>query len=353
MEDVTSMSIGNFNWTASKFATSLFNAAVFLNETHAIFKLTFSILPSELGWFSVGHGTRMSNSRMMILWPTRGFMGQYDWRTAYCKSSGHTLPTLVPRSEADSSKIIVESKNPEDSLHAIIVTRPLVLSTSDILQKAPGQRLVWAMSSTPPDSVNGSFGLNFHDKGHGTMNLDLSIPTLPDGSPSIGEARVEELIHSKKHDILITLHATFLTIAWVLCAPAAIILARYLRDTSPNWVRVHWILQTLTVLLTFAGIACAAIAVGLGSHCDTPQKQMGLSVVIGMTAQAVEGSIIHRIRKRSHEKSSPAKRPLINTLHSIFGRLLTVFAWVTIAFGIKEWEFLGRSTPFGTQAKSH
>jgi hypothetical protein len=36
---------------------------------------------------------------------------------------------------------------------------------------------------------------------------------------------------------------------------------------------------------------------------------------------------------------------IANRIHKAGGCILVIIAWVTIVFGIKEWEFLGRGTP--------
>ncbi|PLW55137.1 hypothetical protein PCANC_05300 [Puccinia coronata f. sp. avenae] len=335
----------------STFTTSLFNATIFFNSTHAVFNVTFGLPSSEVGWFSIGHGTTMSNSRMMIMWPLQQDNHNIRWMKAYCKASGHALPTPIFSSQIDSVRVEgSEAKYDSNrTIPTVTYIRPLVLSDVDTFRKDSDQRVVWAMSSVPPNIDDGTLGLQFHDKGYGTVRLDFSQQKpLVDGLFRSTASGVNESKHSKKHDTLITLHATFLSIAWGMVAPLAIVLSRFLRQKeSSKWIQVHWILQLINVLLTIVGTLCAVFAVGSGSHRDTFQKRLGFFVVICMLFQASAGYFIHRSanKPRNDKDDLQATRAIGKQLHKLSGYLLIVTAWATIVFGIKEWEFLGRGTP--------
>ncbi|KAI9614448.1 hypothetical protein H4Q26_009604 [Puccinia striiformis f. sp. tritici PST-130] len=174
----------------STITTSLFNATILFNSTHAVFNVNFGLPHDEIGWFSIGHGTTMSNSRMMIMWPLKQNDGNVQWMKAYCKASGHALPTTILSPHIDSVRIEGSQAN------QMTYTRPLMLSDVDTFQRDVDQRVVWAMSSVLPNIDDGSLG-----------------------SSAVG---VNEHVHSKRHDTLITLHATFLAISWGMIAPLAL-----------------------------------------------------------------------------------------------------------------------------------
>ncbi|KAI8457417.1 hypothetical protein BY996DRAFT_8428321, partial [Phakopsora pachyrhizi] len=315
--------------------TSLFQSSISTNSTHAYFEIKFHILREEFGWFALGIGTRMSNSQMMIMWPcSRNCTSRGKWERSYRRASGHVLPTPIRLYEAKDTQIQIQENSLPGSLLSISYFRPLNISDLDRLQRAPDQKIIWAMSSSPVNSFQQSLGLQFHDRGFGAVVIDLSLPA------EVGYAGYEHK-HLKAHDILITLHATFLSIAWVLCAPGAVIAARFSRNHgSSHWVQMHWMLQALNILLTLIGIAFASIAVGMASHIDTIQKRLGFFVLMCLFGQGIEGYYIH-----CSARNSRTRRPIQNWLHIIFGCALIIIAWFTIAFGIKEWEFLGRGTP--------
>ncbi|EFP87336.2 hypothetical protein PGT21_022301 [Puccinia graminis f. sp. tritici] len=333
----------------STLTTTLFNATIFFNSTHAVFNVRFGLPLSEVGWFSIGHGTTMSNSRMMIMWPLHQDYGKIQWMKAYCKASGHALPTPILSSQIDSVRVEGSEANQSNhTLPSVKYTRPLALSNVDTFQRATDQRLVWAMSSVPPKIDDGTLGLEFHDKGYGTAILNFVSPDMVDGLVRSSASGSKELKHSKRHDTLITLHATFLSISWGMISPLAIVLARFLRQKgSEKWIQVHMILQLINVIFNIIGILCAVFAVGSGSHRDTFQKLLGFFVFICMLAQASGGYFIHRLanKPRSDQDDLQPRRSIANRIHKAGGCILVMIAWVTIVLGIKEWEFLGRGTP--------
>ncbi|WAQ92499.1 hypothetical protein PtA15_16A407 [Puccinia triticina] len=284
----------------STFTTSLFNATILFNSTHAVFNVRFAFPPNEVGWFSIGHGTTMSNSKMMIMWPLHQNQRNTQWMKAYCQASGHALPTPILSSQMDLVRVEGSEANQlNHTFPSMTYTRPLVLSDVDTFERAADQKIVWAMSSVAPNIDDGNLALGFHDRGYGTAVLNFSAPQIVDGLIRSSASGLKELKHSKRHDTLITLHATFLSISWGMIAPLAIVLARFLRQKgSAKWIKVHWILQLINVVSTIIGTICAVFAVGSGSHRDTFQKRLGFFVVFCMLAQASGGYFIHRLANK-------------------------------------------------------
>lgn len=99
-----------------------------------------------------------------------------------------------------------EVKNNNLSFPRMKYTRPLALSDVDNFQRAPDQRVTWAMSSVPPNTDDGTLGLEFHDRGYGTATLNFSPEPGVDGLVRSSVSGVDESKHSKRHDTLITLH---------------------------------------------------------------------------------------------------------------------------------------------------
>ncbi|KAG0144072.1 hypothetical protein CROQUDRAFT_47839 [Cronartium quercuum f. sp. fusiforme G11] len=326
--------------TGASFQTHTFGTKVFTNATHAKFEIVLSMKLAELGWIAIGHGTRMSNSRMMIMWPAVDATENEKWILSYRSATGHIIPKSIQVPEIETPLEILQLTAFNHSNVAFSFTRPLLITASDRLQRKPGQAFVWAISSSRPSEDNPKGSLLYHDLGYGTVTLNLGQQILPDGTIKPETNSLQDLTHSYRHDGLITVHATVLSLAWIICAPAAILSARFMRSRSSEWIRVHLILHTLTVLLTLIGVICASVAVGAGSHFDSHQKKMGFMVVIAMLFQVVEGYAIHAYAN----KFRPC-RPLQNWLHILFGCSLVLLSWFTVIFGIKEWEMQGRGTP--------
>ncbi|EGG06411.1 uncharacterized protein MELLADRAFT_106709 [Melampsora larici-populina 98AG31] len=332
--------VGQDAVTGASFQTSTFTASVLTNTTHAKIDFVLIIPQSKLGWIAIGHGTRMSNSRMMIIWPVGEPDEEKGWVISYRSTTGHILPKSLRISEEEPLLKIHQSKSVKKSTVSFNFIRPLSLGPSDTLRRKPAQEFVWAVSSLRPPGMESNGRILYHDLGYGLVNLNLDETLLPNGTIRSETYSLRDLTHSYRHDGLITVHATVLSVAWIFCAPAAVLSARFMRASSLEWVKIHWILQIFTVLLTLIGIICAACAVGSGSHFDSHQKKMGFFVVIGMLFQVLEGYIIHAFSKKSE-----TKRALKNWLHIIFGCSLILLSWATIVSGIEEWEAQGRGTP--------
>jgi hypothetical protein len=143
------------------------------------------------------------------MWPLQQDNHNIQWMKAYCKASGHALPTPIFSSQIDSVRVEgSEAKYDSNrTIPTVTYIRPLVLSDVDTFRKDSDQRVVWAMSSVPPNIDDGTLGLQFHDKGYGTVRLDFSQQKpLVDGLFRSTASGVNESKHSKKHDTLITLH---------------------------------------------------------------------------------------------------------------------------------------------------
>ncbi|KAH9813589.1 hypothetical protein DFH28DRAFT_1170471 [Melampsora americana] len=342
-------SISQDNLTGASFQTELFSASVVTNTTHAKIEFVLRISQSQLGWISIGHGTRMSNSRMMIIWPVtvnEKVEERRDWMISYRSATGHMIPKSLSRSEKEFRLKINQSssmKNPSTSFNFI---RPLILDPLDRLSREPAQEFVWAVSSLRPLGREPDGRISYHDLGYGLVKLNLDERLFPNRTIRSETDSLRDLTHSYRHDGLITVHATLLSIAWIICSPAAVLSARLMRSNSSSsssssrWVKVHWILNTFTFIFTFIGLICANFAVGVGSHFDSHQKKLGFLVGFGMLFQVLEGYLIHSVFKKIE-----SKRALKNWFHIIFGSSLILLSWITIFFGIKEWETQGRGTP--------
>lgn len=326
--------------TGGSFQTKTFSASVLTNTTHAKIDFVLRIPRSRLGWIAIGHGTRMSNSRMMITWPVGEKDEENGWVISYRSATGHMLPKSLRISEKETLLKINQTNANNDSTVSFNFIRPLILGPSDTLSRKPAQRFVWAVSSSRPLGMESDGRILYHDLGYGRVNLNLNEKLLPNGTIRSETESLRDLTHSYRHDGLITVHATVLSVAWIFCAPAAVLSARFMRANSSRWVKIHWILHTFTVIFTLIGIICAAFAVGAGSHLDSHQKKMGFFVVVGMLFQVFEGYAIHTFSKKSD-----TRRALQNWLHIIFGCSLIILSWATIVSGIKEWEAQGRGTP--------
>lgn len=140
----------------------------------------------------------------------------------------------------------------------------------------------------------------------------------------------------------------FASIAALITAPAAILIARYFRSRA-WWFKAHLILQGLTVLCVVIAFVLSAVAVSSGGHGTQftgpkkdPHHDLGLSVFVLLFAEAIFGVAAHYT---SSEQSTTdgafptirAKKSPLRHLHSWYGIFVAGVLYAGIRSGITEW----------------
>jgi predicted small integral membrane protein len=98
-------------------------------------------------------------------------------------------------------------------------------------------------------------------------------------------------------------HGIVAAITFLGVVPAAIFIARFDQANPPRALRLHIILQVLTVILTVVIFILGFIAVGPERSLTNPHHGIGTAIFVLILVQALAGALIHRIekgKKRTH-----------------------------------------------------
>ncbi|KAJ4490034.1 hypothetical protein J3R30DRAFT_3399475 [Lentinula aciculospora] len=165
------------------------------------------------------------------------------------------------------------------------------------------------------------------------------------------------------HDTLIIAHAVLASIATLITAPAAILVARYFRSRT-WWFRAHVVLQAFTVVFTIMFFTLSAVAVASGGHGTQfvgpkkdPHHDLGLSVAILLWVEAIFGIAAHYTHT-AHSATSgafptiKAKKSPLRHLHAWYGIFVAGLLYAGMKTGIDEWNMVadsGTLVPNGIQ----
>ena len=163
-------------------------------------------------------------------------------------------------------------------------------------------------------------------------------------------------------DVLTSWHGRFMTLAWVVCAPAGIVIARYFK-VMPNqnwpevldnkrWWTLHLVLQITTAVAVALGLVLILLQTGGDAHLH---RLLGWIVAAGLAAQLLSG--IFRGTKGGPTDPGPdgsldgdhylmtRHRLIFEAFHKGMGYSLLALAAVTVFMGMwlangPRWMFL-------------
>lgn len=147
-----------------------------------------------------------------------------------------------------------------------------------------------------------------------------------------------------RYDTLVVAHAAVASIAWLLAAPSAVLLARLGRHLDA-WFKVHRAMQWTVVTLTLVAVGLAAAAVSQkdgdddddADHLGGSHQRLGIAILGGLAAQVVLGIVAHR-----HFTPDRPARPWYNVVHIVVGLALLCLGFVEVYEGM---DLYARSTP--------
>ncbi|KAJ1561716.1 hypothetical protein HK096_003591 [Nowakowskiella sp. JEL0078] len=130
-------------------------------------------------------------------------------------------------------------------------------------------------------------------------------------------------------------HGAFMFFAWGICAPVAVVVARYFKVMLGLWwFRVHVIVASLTLILTIAGLVVIKLVTGTisievvqglgGAH-----SILGVLVIILVVVQSILGVAIDFMFD-----SERTGIPLRDKSHWWIGRTLVIGSIVNLALGL-------------------
>ncbi|RUS29188.1 hypothetical protein BC938DRAFT_480942 [Jimgerdemannia flammicorona] len=327
----------NGTLTGDQYNTEYFTCSVTLNDVDQTATITLSGT-SSIGWISVGTGTKMLGSDMIVVWPRSDRVNVVYSRRL---GTGHTLPSLI------SNQSAVAQTNPstpaiQNNVLSVTFTRPLVLPESTL--SAGPNNLIWAYDNVAVGSDSASAPFSRHSK-IGIFSLDLSKPTtapitnrstaagpasavLAPAGP-VAEGPVVTMLST--HDVAIITHAVFMFAAWGICVPLGVYIARFGRNIK-SWVNTHQKIQTYGAGgLTFAGFWLGFVQSGT-EHFKTPHQIIGLTLSIALYAQLFLGWLIHHLYNPER-----TRRPARNYGHMILGFSVLIMSCAQIPLGLQDY----------------
>lgn len=127
------------------------------------------------------------------------------------------------------------------------------------------------------------------------------------------------------------------SLALVIFAPAAVLIARLLRGST--WYPAHAALNGLAAILVIASFGLGVYSVKEGGFEDSHHKE-GLAVFIVIILQVFLGAFAHT---RQVQPSPAGRLPTLSKkspfrlLHIVLGIFALGLGWVTINEGFQEW----------------
>ncbi|TNY20468.1 hypothetical protein DMC30DRAFT_439181 [Rhodotorula diobovata] len=345
-----------------------FDLTVVQNSTHALFVVNATdTAPSSVGWLGTGQGTRMSNADYLLAWPTvsgssvswtlshrlpNGAHGQPQLASSDAATSTSTFYTLVPElttsdaSSPFSAVAYVRARDPGASY-------PTASGVTSAAIQDAATSIIYASSSRAPSGTGEDANLSEHNQARFPFlaSLQFSVAAAADteGAGSATRGSDGDAVSSSERRMYIA-HATLGSLAFLVAAPLAILVARVGRD-SFRWFPLHALANTLTVVLVIVCFALATYEVG-GEFDDFHQK-LGLALLILVLVQALLGLGAHFTRPtrltssrpslRAPVTAPPAKPPrtfgVPRIVHVLLGLVTLALGWTQVANGLYvEWD---------------
>eukprot|EP00500_Bicosoecida_sp_ms1_P005458 CAMPEP_0203827440 /NCGR_PEP_ID=MMETSP0115-20131106/58966_1 /ASSEMBLY_ACC=CAM_ASM_000227 /TAXON_ID=33651 /ORGANISM="Bicosoecid sp, Strain ms1" /LENGTH=1345 /DNA_ID=CAMNT_0050736499 /DNA_START=194 /DNA_END=4231 /DNA_ORIENTATION=+ len=269
-------------------------------------------------WGGFGVGRSMVDADLTVVWfdaaaPTRGAAAD-DWVESFNPKFDTAFEggedSIVPGSVSGESVTVGGS-----TVTVLRVSRPLRAADAfDLAIPPTAATFIFAWGTTSPPSYHGTGRRGRH-------TIDVFS----------GEASCEAGDGNLRHAIK-SLHGAVMFIAWGVCGPIGIIIARYGKHNN-WWLAAHEILMK-TAVSGIVPLAAVAIA-GRGEHFERPHAVIGviassfsfLQLLLGLSAARSMGAA------KARSWMWNARR-----LHKLLGRLLLVAGMTNCFLGL-EWLF--------------
>ncbi|KAJ3011469.1 hypothetical protein HKX48_006826 [Thoreauomyces humboldtii] len=293
--------------------------------------------PPEVGWFGFGIGSSMQSADVMLAYPSAdGSTINVHQRTA----SGHFMPTI------DSTQALTVLSNAtgtftsasNKTLHVVTFLRPVTPGASGLPTiHAAGQSLIWAgfLGSPPSTSTSltqhTSYGVSSGNLLDGSMAFAAASNSTTDPDPIVVQSGSGD-----QTDRLKRAHGILMFLAWVVFAPIAIFVARFLKAALGIWwFRIHLgIFLFGTTVCTYVALGLVYHVVDVGGEGHYSYKANGIHAIFGLLVviltvpQAFLGFIIDRLWSPSRTSI-----PWWDKLHWWMGRTVFLLALVNVPFG--------------------
>jgi len=285
--------------------------SIYYNMSSTQLDMTFTAQSIDgTGWIGLGFPetpNRMVISNVVIAFPLSSdptTTDQSDYALQFYSTSG------VQPANNQQLSLLQSSINSTDSLISVRFIRALAVPGLKALS-TQSMDLIWAKGRGPVASLT---EIPIHTERFSVSGLNLS---------AVGTSERPHINTKRAHYNAFVAHAVMMSLAWILCSPAAVIFARYLKKYDPLWFQIHRALQIFVFLLVFPAWIVALV---YGTRTEPAHLIIGCIVVSLMILQIMNAMI--RPDKQSEY------RWLWQNIHAWSGRLCIALAWINLFFGL-------------------
>ncbi|EUC43521.1 iron reductase domain protein, partial [Bipolaris oryzae ATCC 44560] len=308
--------------------------------------------PTAYQWISVGTGSKMAGSVMLIVYKNESVNGiTLSTRLATGESQPHyssqidckLLSGAVDKDVQSSTMKDRGSSSSSSSSSSEFFSTNIHCTNLQSLGQHEGtlsftnqqQNFIYALgplasSSNPLLSNSPSTNLHQHSSTGNfwvdIVNATSASLTSPSGS-QVGVPSGAALLAAQNtgtdsgSDAMSAVHATFMLLAFVIIFPLGAVLLRWAR----NGVRVHWIVQSAGLVLTIVG-GCLGIALSEKnddkSSYSNAHQILGL-IVFGVVFVQWALGIWHHLQYKRHRRST-----VFAKVHRIVGPIILIIGFV-------------------------
>lgn len=196
-----------------------------------------------------------------------------------------------------------------------------------------------------PANANGAFCKNnicFKPDNASVSNLQISFALGPDTGNGIGGENGVVAIEISPD---LSAHIITMLLGWGILIPLGIVIPLFNNIkysptntalcgiSGPNWVKHHWILISLGLILTYVGTITGMNSVG-GDHYTDAHGIIGLILLIGTIPQPIVAFL--RPDKTMREGVKGIIRKTFDSTHVVFGYFLVFLAIAENLIGVQE-----------------
>ncbi|KAJ3090837.1 hypothetical protein HK100_007341, partial [Physocladia obscura] len=276
--------------------------------------IAFTVYSKSTGWVGFGTGNAMSGSLMFIGW-NNGANAVISQRSG----NGHNTPSY--NSNPDFTVANTPSTVAIPNTANIVYTFTLPDTTS-VISTSGSSSFIYAYSSSGPSNPS-SPSSNFpQHSSYGGFTLDVSKL----GTSTVGSSTAD-------YDYRMV-HGIAMFIAWAVLPPAAIFIARYLKDAwGHNWYRSHkWIMLGGVGIFTTAGMFLVELNLADGVQRFTSSNHAIIGTIVALAvypSQILLGFLSNQLWTASR-----VAVPWWDKVHWWLGRSVCVLAAVNIHLGL-------------------
>ena len=216
-----------------------------------------------------------------------------------------------------------------DGMTTLYFTRDAVSVDADDMAftlglDGPGDTVVWAFGN------DGDSTLHYH----GASNSGTAGASVVNWGNGVTE---EASVLGLNHEAVLA-HGIAMLLAWGLCVPSGILVARFYKHLGQFWFMVHRALQSISVLLTMFAfyIIVDAVEKAKGSHfegTDSHHKKLGLVITILTVLQPLNAFV--RPHATAKGENKPCLRALWEWIHKGVGWALLLAGLVNVFTGLE------------------